>query len=266
MGFFDYTAFTGRYGAYAPGGSNPTFNAGWIDNPSDPNGPDNSIGYDGYVFDLAGATESTSTGLYMVRHRVYDPGLGRWMQRDPMVYVDGMSQYMYGMAHPVLHADPTGLSSADCASFFPGPSNGRSRQQRMNSGQSAHFWAECEARKRNLSRCVTDKLKICAISPHDDIDDAVLGVPKTPNHCLLKVYEYRVACGELQRVPSYEETFRNVLPGCFNDCPSLCMQCMLALILTGTGCSAGGPVGVVACLSGLGVSLPTVCLACWNCI
>lgn len=51
MGFFDYTAFTSRFSDYSSG---PTFNAGWIDNPSDPNGPDNSIGYDGYWFDLAG--------------------------------------------------------------------------------------------------------------------------------------------------------------------------------------------------------------------
>lgn len=122
MGFFDYTAFTGRYGAYAPGGSNPTFNAGWIDNPSDPNGPDNSIRYDGYVFDLAGATESTSTGLYMVRHRVYDPGLGRWLEADPMglewviwhMKATGSpfdsTLFSYSSSNPSRYADPSGLS------------------------------------------------------------------------------------------------------------------------------------------------------------
>jgi hypothetical protein len=73
----EHTPFLSRYNAYVSGGSNPSFNSGWIDNPSDPNGPVNSIGYDGYVFGLAGATEATSTGLYMVRHRVYDPKLGR---------------------------------------------------------------------------------------------------------------------------------------------------------------------------------------------
>ena len=109
MGFFDYTAFTGRYGAYAPGGTNPSFNAGWIDNPSDPSGPDNSIGYDGYVFDLAGATESTSTGLYMVRHRVYDPKLGRWLERDPAGYVGGATLSLYGHSTPAIVTDPYGL-------------------------------------------------------------------------------------------------------------------------------------------------------------
>ncbi len=127
MGFFDYTAFTGRYGAYAPGGSNPTFNAGWIDNPGDPNGPDNSIGYDGYVFDLAGATESTSTGLYMVRHRVYDPKLGRWLERDPMGYVNGLNLLQYVASNSLKLLDPEGRAyvcvgvGAGVTAFMPAP-------------------------------------------------------------------------------------------------------------------------------------------------
>ena len=130
----DVTAFSGRYNDYAPGGSNPTFNAGWIDNPEDPNGPDNSVGYDGYWFDLAGATEATSTGLYMVRFRVYDPKLGRWLQRDPagVSYSssnrhdsvvatpemggadadwgkDFANLYHYARASPATRLDPSGL-------------------------------------------------------------------------------------------------------------------------------------------------------------
>jgi RHS repeat-associated protein len=51
----------------------------------------------GYRFDL-------ETGLYQVRHRQYHPTLGRWLQRDPLGYVDGMSLYGY---HGL---DPMGLS------------------------------------------------------------------------------------------------------------------------------------------------------------
>lgn len=107
----DVSVFLTRYSPYVSGGSNPTFNAGWIDNPSDPNGPDNSVGYDGYWFDLAGATESTSTGLYMVRHRVYAPKLGRWLQRDPAGYVDGFNTYGYARSAPIVLTDPSGLKS-----------------------------------------------------------------------------------------------------------------------------------------------------------
>jgi RHS repeat-associated protein len=123
----DYTAFTARYSDYAPGGSNPTFNDGWIDNPNDPNGPDNSVGYDGYWFDLAGATEATSSGLYMVRYRVYDPRLGRWLQRDPieaLPYLHNLLEqfsleiqssllgnlYQYVPRSPIQQIDPYGLS------------------------------------------------------------------------------------------------------------------------------------------------------------
>jgi RHS repeat-associated protein len=42
--------------------------------------------------------------LYHVRHRMLHPKLGRWMQRDPVVYVDGMHLYrLYGL-------DSSGLS------------------------------------------------------------------------------------------------------------------------------------------------------------
>ena len=109
MNFFDYTAFVARLSAYSSGGSNPTFKAGWIDNPSDANGPDNSIGYDGYVFALAGATEATSTGLYRVRNRVYDPRLGRWLQGDPLEYVDGMNRFAISGSSPSMISDPLGL-------------------------------------------------------------------------------------------------------------------------------------------------------------
>lgn len=39
-------------------------------------GPDNVIGWDGYVF-------NAESGLYTVRFRTYETGLGRWMERDP---------------------------------------------------------------------------------------------------------------------------------------------------------------------------------------
>ncbi len=102
----DYSLFLSRYTAYSSG---PSFNDGWIDNPNDDvNGPDNSVGYDGYWFDLAGATEATSTGLYMVRFRVYDPKLGRWLQRDPLGYIDGTNCYLAVRGNPTAYTDPTG--------------------------------------------------------------------------------------------------------------------------------------------------------------
>lgn len=51
---------------------------------SDPDGVDGSIGYDGYLF-------NAETKLYTVRFRHYEPKTGRWLERDPLGHVDGMS-------------------------------------------------------------------------------------------------------------------------------------------------------------------------------
>jgi RHS repeat-associated protein len=115
----EFNAFNARYSAYSTGGSNPTVNAGWIDNPTDAGGPDNSVGYDGYWFDLAGAVDSGSTGLYMVRHRVYDPGMGRWGERDPLSFRDGNSMYQYVRSSPAGRVDTYGLTSSGNPSVAP---------------------------------------------------------------------------------------------------------------------------------------------------
>jgi uncharacterized protein RhaS with RHS repeats len=45
--------------------------------------------------------------------RWYDPTTGRWLQRDPIRYVDGMSQYEYVVSNPLKHVDPLGLHKQD---------------------------------------------------------------------------------------------------------------------------------------------------------
>ncbi|MBX3356719.1 MAG: hypothetical protein KF724_13575 [Phycisphaeraceae bacterium] len=65
-------------------------------------GPDNSIGWDGYVFNPA-------TGDYLVRHRTYMPMLGRWAERDPAGYVDSSSLVQYCNSKPITAIDPEGL-------------------------------------------------------------------------------------------------------------------------------------------------------------
>ena len=40
--------------------------------------------------------------------RVYDPTTGRWLERDPIGYVDGMNMYQYVDSNPVRYLDPSG--------------------------------------------------------------------------------------------------------------------------------------------------------------
>ena len=54
--------------------------------------------------------------VYCVRYRYYDPLLGRWLQRDPAGYVDGLNLYAYGMGNPWAYTDPYGLFVSNPAS------------------------------------------------------------------------------------------------------------------------------------------------------
>ncbi len=62
----------------------------------------NSIGHQGLHHD-------TATGLVYNRARMLAPVLGRFMQRDPMGYVDGMNLYGNVRSNPLENLDPTGL-------------------------------------------------------------------------------------------------------------------------------------------------------------
>ena len=99
------------------GGSSPVaLPDGWISDPDSKIGPDNSIGYAGYVF-------NHEREDYTVRFRNYNPELGRWMQRDPLIYVSGAALYQYTGSSPVSLVDPLGLTEED-------PSEGESDCQR----------------------------------------------------------------------------------------------------------------------------------------
>ncbi len=84
------------------------------------------IGYAGYQWDGSVNNGSDTTtfgernytgamaGLYHVRHRVYDPELGRWTRRDPIGYVDGMGLYEYVGGIAVSARDASGLIAVRC--------------------------------------------------------------------------------------------------------------------------------------------------------
>lgn len=94
----DATRFSAEFGR---GNTAP---AGWLSDPALALtvGTDNSIGFSGYMFDFEGEH-------YSQRYRVYIPELGRWGQRDPIGYVDGMNLYEYVLSSPNRDTDPLGL-------------------------------------------------------------------------------------------------------------------------------------------------------------
>ena len=62
----------------------------------------NTIGFSSYVYNV-------HTELYLVRFRCYDTALGRWIERDPLGYIDGMNVYEYVRGQPLTAVDPYGL-------------------------------------------------------------------------------------------------------------------------------------------------------------
>ena len=64
---------------------------------------DNTILFTGREYDY-------ETGLYYYRARTIHPTFGRFLQHDPLGYVDGFVMYLYVMNNPIIHIDPVGKS------------------------------------------------------------------------------------------------------------------------------------------------------------
>ena len=58
---------------------------------------------------FTGREYDSETGLYYYRARYYSPGLGRFLQRDPVGYVAGINLYNYVGNNPINAVDPSGL-------------------------------------------------------------------------------------------------------------------------------------------------------------
>jgi RHS repeat-associated protein len=51
------------------------------------------------------------TGLHYNWHRHYDPTIGRYLQADPLRFIDGPSLYTYVSSAPTMNVDPSGLQA-----------------------------------------------------------------------------------------------------------------------------------------------------------
>jgi RHS repeat-associated protein len=82
----------------------------------------NSVGYCGYIY-------NEDSGLYTVRFRTYSPTLGRWLERDPAGYVDGMDLYEYVRGGAIDAVDPSGLSTATGDRWWLDPNQSESKRR-----------------------------------------------------------------------------------------------------------------------------------------
>jgi len=93
----------------------------------------NEVRYGGYGFDA-------ETGMYNVRNRNFHPTLGRWIERDPPGYVDGMNLYQYVSSDPVDLVDALGLCGGTAPAIAINWPTGRVTIGRTI-GEAAITWA-----------------------------------------------------------------------------------------------------------------------------
>jgi len=92
-----------------------------------------------YLF--TGQRLDAESGIHYFKNRLYDPGVGRFMRRDPIGYAAGSSLYWYADGSPATVVDPLGLCSG-CEGRHHLPSDtysgydGKSESGRMISWQN----------------------------------------------------------------------------------------------------------------------------------
>jgi len=77
----------------------------------------------GNVYGFQGLPYDKETGFLYVRHRYYDPEMGRFVQTDAHGYADAPNLYQYALGDPINNSDPTGLE----AEWSIAPETGRLR-------------------------------------------------------------------------------------------------------------------------------------------
>ena len=62
---------------------------------------------------FTGREFETESGTYYFRARSMHPNVGRFMQKDPLMYIDGMNDYGYTNSNPIMEIDNYGLDTKE---------------------------------------------------------------------------------------------------------------------------------------------------------
>ncbi len=137
------------------------------------------------TFGFHGLPKDTETGLVYVRNRHYDPQLGRFLQPDPLGYVDGPNVYQYGLNSPVNFSDPMGLCTGkpgepeECVSWWPyfppgvaaqATENYRAQAEESEAGRLSRAVSGTYANVTGLIASAEDEVRLVLNAPHHFLD------------------------------------------------------------------------------------------------
>jgi RHS repeat-associated protein len=72
----------------------------------------------GNPYFFTGRAYDAETGLYYYRARYYKPSIGRFLQTDPVGYIDSLNLYTYCGNNPIVRLDPYGFDWLDNTANF----------------------------------------------------------------------------------------------------------------------------------------------------
>ena len=188
----------------------------------------------GNRFLFTGRELDPETGLYHYRARAYDPATGRFVQRDPAGYVDGMSLYEYTASAPTSWLDSTGLKRGKVAEWEAKVSAARSAlvaaQQRLDKALAAKEAARIKAlNAASAAKDVLDRIaallnRLQSGNPNCPVSKADLDALEA----LRKEHE-RLSAAERAAVSAYEAACR-LAADAFDDVASRAGDLIFALV------------------------------------
>jgi RHS repeat-associated protein len=78
-------------------------------------------GSDVTTIGFTGHRWQANAGLWLALHRGYDPSVGRWLNTDPLGFVDGPNMYRYARNNPVRYVDRTGTDTTVGVEYYRHP-------------------------------------------------------------------------------------------------------------------------------------------------
>ena len=201
---------------------------------------------------FTGWLHDETSGLIEYRHRWMRPEMGRFVQRDPLWYVDGMNVYVYATLGPGSFTDPYGESIGNsvpgCWRCIPICDGG----ERL---RACAAWVDkIESTRGGFSNCVRVKMRSCCKRMAN----------RTPTNregfCIRQLNRYRRACDE--DLPSPLQPLAPTNPGCAVQC-AVCAGTLAGL---GIACGKTAGVGCIVAAMMTGLTLPTSCVDCLACI